>query len=165
MGQWQPCGLGLKYIIFCIACASANPLWPLSLLCIWEVVSFFLSQNEAGSYSTDSEAIIQCDWSLKTHETERGVRELGGEEGSRGLGSFSHCGAFSRNAAQLSFFVGQHKASVNRPKVIICWPRNPHQLFSRCHLWIDMTTVKRMSGMKRIFFFFYQVNLCHNKTL
>lgn len=125
---------------------------------------FFLSQNEAGSYSTDSGGIIQCDWSLKTHETERGVRELGGEEGSRGLGSFSHCGAFSRNAAQLSFFVGQHKASVNRPKVIICWPQNPHQLFSRCHLWIDMTTVKRMSGMKS-FGFFYQVNLCHNKTL
>lgn len=116
---------------------------------------FFLSQNEAGSYSTDTGAIIQCDWSLKMHEKDRGVRELGGEEGNWGLGRFSHCGAFSRNAAQLSFFVSQHKASVNRPKVIICWPQNPHQPFSQRRLWIDTTTVKRMSGLKSLHLFLF----------
>lgn len=163
MGQWQQCSLVLKYIILCIACTSANPLWPLSLLCIWEL------RNEAGSYSTDIGAIIQCDWSLKMHETDRGVRHLGEEEGSWGLGRLSHCGAFGKNAAQLSFFVGQHKASVHRPKVIICWPRSPHQPFSQRHLWIDTTTVKRTSGLKSINIFISMQgrkdNLCHHKTL
>lgn len=142
MGQ---CGLGLKCIILCIACTSANPLWPPSLLCIWELVlAFFKVEMKLEAVPPTLEPSFRVTEVWRRMKQTAGLGSWGGGAAEAWVG-FSHSGAFSGNAAQLSFFVAQHKASV---WFITVWPQNPHQLFSRRRLWIDATTGKGMSGLQ-----------------